>query len=966
QHAGEGGRPALTRRVRPARIPLSLAQQRMWFFNQFDPESAAFNIPLAIRLSGDLDIELLQTALVDVIDRHEALRTMFPDSGHGPSQVIVPTTALPLSVAPERVAPEEAHARVFDFVGRGFDVAREVPLRVRLFQLDDHEFVLAMVVHHISSDGGSAAPMSRDIVVAYAARREGREPGWSPLEVQYADYTLWQREILGAQDDPTSLISEQLRYWTEVLADLPEMVELPTDHPRPAVQSPRGAKVGFTLSSNLAERIEQLAREYNSTFFMVVHASLAVLIAHLSGTEDIPIGTQIGGRGDPALDDLIGMFGNTLVLRSRVDPAMSFADILADVREVDLAAFGNPDVPLERLVEVLNPTRSTAHSALFQVLLVVHNFVRSRVTLPGLEIAPLETDIVGAKLDLEFHFTDASDSEGHRTGIEGSIVYALDLFQESTVARFATRLVTILEAVTRDVTIPVGELELRSVDERAAMDRWNATAVVVEGGTLVQLFDEQVRRTPDAVAVVFEEQSLTYAEFDSRANRLARYLISREVGPESLVGLGMSRSLAMMVSIYAVLKAGAGYLPLDPEHPADRTEYVIATAKPVVVLTTSRDRGDLPAALDAVEVDMLDLSVFDAEAVTDASRLAPLRPENLAYAIFTSGSTGRPKGVAVSHRSVVNQIAWMRSRYALGDRDTVLHKTPITFDASVWELFYPLQVGARLVIAEPGGHRDPEYLLRLSDRWHVTILEFVPSMLALFLAESSLALPRSLRYVSVGGEALPSELAARFAARTEAVLDNTYGPTEATVTSTVHRCLQGVAGPIPIGSPIRNTRTFVLNRRLHRVPVGVPGELYLAGIQLARGYHARGALTAERFVANPFADCGERLYRTGDLVRWNSNGDLEYLGRTDFQVKLRGLRIELGEIEAALTADESVDQAVVVVRDGEFGQQVVGYVLPSRGRTVDVEATREVVSTSLPKYMVPDVLVVLDALPLNP
>ncbi|WP_442972550.1 non-ribosomal peptide synthase/polyketide synthase [Rhodococcus sp. JS3073] len=966
QHAGEGGRPALTRRVRPARIPLSLAQQRMWFFNQFDPESAAFNIPLVIRLSGDLDIESLQTALVDVIDRHEALRTTFPDSDYGPSQVIVPTSALALSVTPERVAPDEAHALVLDFVGRGFDVAREVPLRVKLFQLDDDEFVLAMVVHHISSDGGSVAPMSRDIVVAYAARREGHEPGWSPLEVQYADYTLWQREILGAQDDPTSPISEQLRYWTDVLADLPEMVELPTDQPRPAVQSPRGAKVGFTLSSDLAERIDHLAREFNSTFFIVVHASLAVLMARLSGTDDIPIGTQIAGRGDPALDDLIGMFGNTLVLRSRVDPAMSFADVLAEVREVDLAAFGNPDVPLERLVEVLNPMRSTAHSALFQVLLVVHNFVRSRVTLPGLEIAPLETDYVGAKLDLEIHFTDTSDSAGHRTGVEGSIVYALDLFRESTVARFATQLVTILEAVTRDVTIPVGEIELRSVDERAAMDRWNATAVDVRGGTLVQLFDDQVRRTPDAVAVVFEEQSLTYAEFDARANRLARYLISREVGPESLVGLGMSRSLEMMVSVYAVLKAGAGYLPLDPEHPADRNAYMIATAKPDVVLTTSWDRGDLPASVDADEVDILDLSDFGSETVTDASRLAPLRPENLAYAIFTSGSTGRPKGVAISHRSVVNQIAWMRSRYALGDRDTVLHKTPITFDASVWELFYPLQAGARLVIAAAGGHRDPEYLMRMSDRWHVTILEFVPSMLALFLAESSLALPRSLRYVSVGGEALPSESAARFAARTEAALDNTYGPTEATVTSTVHRCLRGVSGPIPIGRPIRNTRTFVLDRRLHRVPVGVPGELYLAGIQLARGYHARGALTAERFVAHPFADSGERLYRTGDLVRWNSNGDLEYLGRTDFQVKLRGLRIELGEIEAALTADESVNQAVVVVRDGDFGQQLVGYVLPTSGRTVDVETTREAVRTSLPRYMVPDVLVVVDALPLNP
>ncbi|ORI23160.1 non-ribosomal peptide synthetase [Rhodococcus sp. 1168] len=964
EHVGEGAQTALTRRERPNRIPLSFAQQRMWFFNQFDPESAAFNIPLAMRLSGDLDVSALQSALIDVINRHEALRTMFPDSDEGPSQVIVPVSALLLDLGPEWVVPEQAHARVFEFVGRGFDVAREVPLRVKLFQLGEHDFVLAFVVHHISGDGGSTAPMSRDIAVAYAARREGQEPGWSPLEVQYADYTLWQQEVLGSEGDPDSLISRQLRYWTEALADLPDLLELPTDRPRPPVQSSRGAAVTFTVAKDLADRIDQIARENNLTLFMVVHAALTVLLARLSGADDIPIGIQVAGRGEAALDDLVGMFGNTLILRNRVHSASSFAEILSGTREVGLAGFGNPDVPLERLLETLNPTRSTAYSALFQVLLVVHNFVQSEVSLPGLHIAPLETGVIGAKLDLEWHLTELFDAEGLRSGISGTITYATDLFEESTVAGFATKLVAIFEAVTRDATVAVGEIDLRSNAEREAMKLWNDTSVPVPDRTLSNLFGEQVRRTPGATAVVFEGESLTYADLDGRVNRLARRLIAEGVGPESLVGLGMRRSLDLIVGIYAVLRAGGGYVPLDPDQPRERNDYVLNTASPVCVLSSTRDDFDA-SGHRVLNIDVLDLSEHSITEILESELVAPLRPENVAYVIFTSGSTGRPKGVAVSHRSVVNQMAWMRDRYGLGIEDSVLQKTPVTFDASVWELFYPLLVGARLVVAAPGGHRDPAYLVRMVEQWSVTILEFVPSMLALFLAaESALQLPASLRYLSVGGEAFPPELAARLGDRTDAVVDNTYGPTEATVTSTVYRVEPGSVGRVPIGTPIRNTQAFVFDSRLQMAPIGVAGELYLAGVQLARGYYGRVDLTAERFVANPFGEPGARLYRTGDLVRWNNNGDLEYLGRTDFQVKLRGLRIELGEIEAALVAQDSVAQAVAIVHDGDFGQQLVGYVVPKTGREVDTEAVRAAAGELLPRYMVPDVLMVLVALPI--
>ncbi|RZL84407.1 MAG: non-ribosomal peptide synthetase [Rhodococcus sp. (in: high G+C Gram-positive bacteria)] len=960
-------RPVLMAGERPERVPLSLAQQRMWFFNQFDPESSAFNIPVAIRLTGALNVAALRAAVVDVLSRHEALRTVFPNFDHGPAQVIVPVSQVPVDLDPRPVTPQQAYDQVAQLAGRGFDVTVEVPVRVQLLQLGAAEFVLVMVVHHISGDGGSTAPLARDLVVAYAARRAGHEPGWAPLPVQYADYALWQQQVLGTEDDPQSVLSRQLAYWTEELADLPDLVELPTDHPRPAVQSPRGATVNFTLSADLAERIDRLAREHQATFFMVAHTALAVLLARLSGTEDIPIGTQIAGRGEQALDDLVGMFGNTLVLRTRIDGAASFADVLTQVREVDLAGFGHPDVPVERLVEILNPTRSTAYSALFQVLLVVHNYAESRVSLPDLQIDPIDTGTVGAKLDLELNLSERFDPDGRRSGIDGALTYALDLFEDSTVAGFGAIFTTILEAATTEPAVPVGAIELRSEAERRAVDGWNATAVPAPDATLVEVFEAQVARTPDAVAVVFDDTALTYAQFATRVHRLARYLIAQGVGPESVVGLAMSRSVEMMVGLYAVLAAGGGYLPIDPEHPTDRTAYVLATAAPVLVLTSTADRGALPAGVDAVAVDALDVSGYSAAAVTDTDRRAPLRPENLAYAIFTSGSTGRPKGVAVDHRSVVNQMAWMDERYRLGANDTVLQKTPITFDASVWELFYPLQVGARLVVAVPGGHRDPEYLVRAAERWQVTILEFVPSMLALFLAaDSALTLPVSLRYVSVGGEALSTDLAARFADRTDAILDNTYGPTETTVTATVFRCPpQPVPGPIPIGTPIRNTRAHVLDHRLRPVPVGVPGELYLAGVQVARGYLGRPDLTADRFVAHPLAGVGQRLYRTGDLVRWNRDGNLEYLGRTDFQVKLRGLRIELGEIESALVAQEPIAQAVVIVHDGDFGQQLVGYVVPAAGHTIEIDTARTAVGQSLPRYMVPDVLTVLDVLPLN-
>ncbi|MGV5049105.1 amino acid adenylation domain-containing protein [Rhodococcus pyridinivorans] len=962
EHAGAGGRVPLVAQVRPDRVPLSFAQQRMWFINQFDTASPVYNVPLAIRLSGALDVTALSNAVADVIDRHESLRTVYPAGPEGPAQVVMPVTAVRSDLSPVPVPQAEVSARVGDVISAGFDVSVETPVRARLFRVANSvdEFVLVVVVHHIAADGSSMAPLVRDVMVAYESRCRGEVPGWAPLQVQYADFALWQRQILGSEDDPESLISRQVGYWRDTLAGVPEVLSLPVDRPRPAVQSFRGATVPFEVPADVHRRLVGVARERGATVFMAVHAALAVLLSRLSGSNDVAVGTPIAGRGERELDDLVGMFVNTLVLRTQVDPSVSFADLLEHARAVDVAAFGHADVPFERLVEELAPARSTAHSPLFQVLLVFQNFAQRTFELPGLTVAGVDAELDTAKFDLQITAVERFDAAGAPAGMSVAWTYATDLFDESTVVSFAERFVRILEAVTADVSVVVGDVELLVPEERASvLGSWVDTGHdLPRVGTLVDLFDGQVQRSPELPAVVFDGDVLSYGEFAARVNRLGRYLISVGVGPESRVAVAMRRSVDLVVAVHAVLAAGGAYVPVDPDHPAERTSYVLESSEPVLVLTTVRD--GFTAACPVVAIDELDVSGYSAGVISDVERLAVLRPENTAYVIYTSGSTGRPKGVALPHAATVNQLLWAQDRYPLGTDDVVLLKTPFTFDVSVWELFWTLQTGARLVVAEPDGHRDPEYLARVIGEQQVTTVHFVPSMLAAFLSATVDSVWSSLRRVFVAGEALPMELVRRFAAVAgDTELHNWYGPAEVEVVTAW--AADPDAAVAPIGSPVWNTRTLVLDGRLNPVPVGVAGELYLAGAQVARGYLGRTDLTAERFVANPFAS-GERMYRTGDLVRWTSSGELEYLGRTDFQVKLRGQRIELGEIEAALQTVPGVGQAVVVLHsDPQVGDRLVGYVAGIVAPGDVIDAVRSV----LPSYMVPSQVVVLDELPLN-
>ncbi|MDH6678002.1 amino acid adenylation domain-containing protein [Rhodococcus sp. LBL1] len=950
--AGAGARKALTAGPRPERIPLSLAQQRMWFLNRFEPDSALNNIPVAIRLAGALDIEALRAALSDVVARHESLRTVFPDVDGVGTQTILPQAAI--DFASESVTETELVARIEELASAGFDLTSDVPLRAKLFRLASDQHVLVLVVHHIAADGFSMGPLTRDVIGAYAVRSAGEAPSWEPLAVQYADYALWQREVLGGEDDPESLISEQVAYWTEQLAGLPEQLDLPSDRPRPVIASNRGASYRFSIDSELHAAIESAARTHGATPFIVVHAALSALLARLSGTSDIAIGTPVAGRGEAALDDLIGMFVGTLVLRAEVDGSQSFADLLGRVRATDLAAFEHADLPFERLVEILDPERSRGRHPLFQVMLAFQNLDRGSLEMPGLSASAVDFDAAVAKFDLQVTIEPSAH------GYSVDLTYATDLFDESSMRAFGDRFVRLLDAVTADPAAVVGDIELLDGAERSlVLEGWNTTGHTVEGSTLVDVFEAQVARTPDAMALVFEGESLTYAEFAARVHRTARFLIAEGVGPDSLVGLGMRRSLDLLVGMYAVLAAGGGYVPVDPDQPADRNAYILETANPVLLLCTSRDSADMPAAERIVNLDAVDVSGLSDAPVTDAERRSPLRPDNAAYVIFTSGSTGRPKGVAVGHAAIVNQVRWLCAEYGLSAADVVLQKTPFTFDVSLWELFGTLAVGGSLVIAAPDGHRDPAYLKRVIEEQAVTTTSFVPSMLSAFTAELADGDCGTLRAVLVAGEAFPTAAADVFAAVNGAELHNLYGPTEFAVHATA-RPVAGITGSsVPMGSPVWNSRAYVLDARLRPVPSGVAGELYLAGIQLARGYFGRGDLTSDRFVANPFGVTGERMYRTGDLVRWNASGELEYLGRTDFQVKLRGLRIELGEIESALLALPAITQSVVLVKS----DQLVAYVVADA--SLDVAAVKAELSRSLASYMVPSTFVVLDAFPLN-
>jgi amino acid adenylation domain-containing protein/non-ribosomal peptide synthase protein (TIGR01720 family) len=966
--------PALAARARPDRIPLSLAQARMWFVNQFDTSSSAYNIPVVLQLDGALDVEALRAALGDVLDRHESLRTVFPGSADGPRQLILESSDVAPDLRPIPALDQELHDVIEGFVGTGFDVTTDLPIRVQLLRLAPERHVLAIVAHHISADGFSMTPLARDVMLAYTARAQDQRPQWALLSVQYADYSLWQREVLGTEQQSDSVVADQLEYWTAALAGIPEVLPLPLDRPRSIQRSTEGSVIPFDIPLSVHRELVEIAHQSNSTLFMVMHAALAALLARLSGSRDVAVGTPVAGRGEALLDDVVGMFVNTLVLRTPLSPGSSFADVLSAVRSVDLGAFGHADIPFERLVDELAPERSTSHTPLFQVVIEFQNASHLRLELPELTVRELDVDLDVAKFDLQLSLIERVDGHGSPAGISAGFRYASDVFDQASIQRMAERFERVIATVAEDPSVAVGDIDilLPTERERVLLDP-NRRGVDVGPMSLVDLFDRSVALAGDAVAVSCDGNAVTYRELDERANRLARLLVARGVGAETLVAVAMTRSVDLVVALLAVVKAGAGYLPMDVASPTQRLEFLLSDAAPACALTTIEDSGALESSIvPMIVVDSHDtvtaLQQFSPLPVTDADRLRPLHPDSVAYVIYTSGSTGRPKGVQVAHCNVVTLLANTQALYKFGENDvwTMFHSA--AFDFSVWEMWGALAHGGRLVLVDYFTARSPEAFLELLQRERVTVLNQTPTAFYQLAQADRLAgePDLSLRYVIFGGEALDFAQLERWYSRrgdTAPTLVNMYGITETTVHVSYlpldHDLVRDVSASV-IGPALPGLRVYVLDDRLHPVPPGVAGEMYVSGTQTTRGYLGRFGLTSARFVSDPFTP-GARMYRSGDLARWNAHGQLEYLGRNDQQVQVKGYRIELGEVESALLAGAGVAQAAAVAR----GDRLVGYVVPEAGAVIDPVALLDQAAEGLASHMVPSVVVVLDQLPLT-
>ncbi len=938
---------------------LSYAQQRMWFLWHLEPQSGAYNLPSAVRLNGPLDRQALERAFASLVQRHETLRTVFP-RGADDSLAQAPLQR-PLEVAFEDCSglPEaEQEARLREEAQREslqpFDLGEGPLLRVRLIRLGEERHVLLLTLHHIVSDGWSMNVLIEEFSRFYSAYATGAEPGLPALPIQYADYALWQRSWLEAGEQ-----ERQLEYWRGKLGERHPVLELPTDHPRPAVPSYRGSRYEFSIEPALAEALRGTARRQGLTLFMLLLGGFNILLQRYSGQTDLRVGVPIANRNRAEVEGLIGLFVNTQVLRSVFDGRTSVATLLAGLKDTVLGAQAHQDLPFERLVEAFKVERSLSHSPLFQVMYNHQPLVADIEALDsvaGLSFGQLDWKSRTTQFDLSL---DTYEKGGR---LYAALTYATDLFEARTVERMARHWQNLLRGMLENPQASVDSLPMLDAEERGQLlEGWNATAAEypLQRG-VHRLFEEQVERTPTAPALAFGEERLDYAELNRRANRLAHALIERGVGADRLVGVAMERSIEMVVALMAILKAGGAYVPVDPEYPEERQAYMLEDSG--VELLLSQSHLKLPLAQGVQRID-LDRGAPWFEDYSEANPDIHLDGENLAYVIYTSGSTGKPKGAGNRHSALSNRLCWMQQAYGLGVGDTVLQKTPFSFDVSVWEFFWPLMSGARLVVAAPGDHRDPAKLVALINREGVDTLHFVPSMLQAFLQDEDVVSCTSLKRIVCSGEALPADAQQQvFAKLPQAGLYNLYGPTEAAIDVTHWTCMEEGKDAVPIGRPIANLACYILDGNLEPVPVGVLGELYLAGRGLARGYHQRPGLTAERFVASPFV-AGERMYRTGDLARYRADGVIEYAGRIDHQVKLRGLRIELGEIEARLLEHPWVREAAVLAVDGK---QLVGYVvLESEGGDWR-EALAAHLATSLPEYMVPAQWLALERMPLSP
>ena len=937
-------------------LPLSYAQQRLWFLDQYGEGHAAYNIPATLRLVGPVEAALVQQSFDALITRHESLRTVFGQSGGQPVQIVKAPSAVQVRFSDlSGLAQEDRASRAREQIEaearQPFDLARGPLLRVSLLKLGEQDHLLQLTIHHIVSDGWSMGVLVQEVARIYEAVRAGREAQWTAPAIQYADYAAWQRERLQGE-----YLGRQLAYWKAHLHGATPLLGLPTDRPRPPVQRHHGASLEFSVQRQTTAKLHDLARQQGATLFMVLQAAFAVLLHRYSGQDDISVGTPIAGRNRVELEGLIGFFVNTLVLRTRLDGQESFVQLLQRAKKVALEAYAHQEVPFEQLVEELKPQRSLSYEPLFQVMFILQNAPRQKLEIPGLGIELLGGHSGTAKFDLTCSVTEAGDR------LVGSLEYNTDLFDEATIRRMAKHYEVLLEGICQDASVKVGQLALLTgQEERQILVEWNAThGEYLRHLAIHQLFEEQVQRAPDAVAVVYEGEELTYEQLNARANQLARHLRGLGVGPEVLVGICVERSLEMVVGLLGILKAGGAYVPLDPSYPSERLAYMLGDAKPMVLLTQERLLGQFPAYEGSVLCLDRDCPQWAEQDRADLDSLS--QPEHLAYVIYTSGSTGQPKGVGVCQQGVFNFLQSMAREPGLSLEDTALGLTSLSFDIAALELYLPLMQGARIVLATAVQAQEPQSLCQLLDEQRVNVVQATPSSWHMLIDQGwSPAWPVK---ALCGGEALPAGLMRSMVARFGAVW-NMYGPTESTIWSSL-ACLDGTAEPT-IGRPIANTQIYILDGQFRPVPVGVAGELHIGGAGLARGYLNKPELTVQRFIGNPFGEAGSRLYKTGDLARYLPDGNIEYLGRMDNQVKLRGFRIELGEIESVLQQHEQVGQAVVVVREDEPGdKRLVAYVVGKGEQQADVVQLREHLKVKVPEYMIPGVIVQLEQLPLTP
>ncbi|ARV58895.1 hypothetical protein BZZ01_09850 [Nostocales cyanobacterium HT-58-2] len=937
-------------------LPLSFAQQRLWFLDQLQPASPFYNIPFAIHLQGILDIDALQRSFNQIIRRHEVLRTNFVKVDGQPKQIIANSLTLHLPIVdlgevPAHQRYQEVESLTVAQAMQSFSLAEGLLLRATLLQLEATEYVLLLTMHHIVSDGWSMGVLIRELKTLYTAFVNGQAFTLPELSIQYADFAYWQRQWLQGK-----VLQTQLSYWQKQLAGIPPVLNLPINKARPIIQTFHGETKSFSLSTRLTEELKAFSQRSKVTLFMTLLAAFQVLLYRYSGQDDICVGSPIANRHHSQTEQLIGFFVNTLVLRTRLTGNCSFLELLTQVREVALNAYTHQDLPFEQLVETLQPQRHLSHQPIFQVMFALQNAPMPVLDLPNLTVSFLGSDLKTAKFDLSL-LMEENDYE-----LVGVWEYNSNLFNEATITNMASHFQILLEAIVANPEQRIAALPLLTQPEQQQLlEEWNNTqASYSEDICIHQLFEAQVELTPDAVAVVFEDQQLTYRELNDRANQLAHYLQKLGVGSEIFVGVCLERSLEMLIGLMGVLKAGAAYVPLDPKYPQERLAFMLQDSQVLILLSQQNLNGKL-SALQALTVNL----DTDWETVTTFSKANPtskVTSSNLAYVIYTSGSTGRPKGVAIAHNSTVALLDWARGIYSVEDITGVFASTSICFDLSVFELFVPLSWGGQVILAENLLH-----LPSLNGANKVTLMNTVPS--AITELQRSGSLPTSVHIINLAGEPLQNLLVQQlYQQKTIQQVFNLYGPSEDTTYSTFVLTKEGTSESPTIGRPINNTQVYILDSYLQPVPVGVTGELYISGSGLARGYFNLPELTAEKFIPHPFSkQSGARLYKTGDLVSYQADGNIKYHGRLDHQVKIRGFRIELDEIETVLSQHPSVREAIVLVReDLSNDKRLVAYLVANQEIAFSTTEIRDFLRNQLPEYMVPSVFVQVDAFPLTP